>query len=71
MAGKRKFRAQPLQVVCTDEMRAKVDEIAEGEDISAAQVIREALDGQGLDDRLASHRRKMAEKNTPRLPLEV
>jgi hypothetical protein len=62
MAGKRKYRAQPLQVVCTDEMRAKIDEIAANEELSAAQVVREALDGAGLEARYAEHLRRMATK---------
>lgn len=59
MAGSRKFRGQPLQVVCTEEMRAKIDEIATGEEISVARVIREALDGQGLEARYVEHQRRM------------
>jgi hypothetical protein len=64
MAGKRQFRAQPLQVVCTEEMRATIDTIAEGEDISVAQVVRESLEGQGLAARFEQFElRKRAAEN--------
>lgn len=63
MAGRRKFRAQPLQVVCTEEMRETLDRIAEGEDISLAQVVREALEGDGLAARLALHEKRMLTKS--------
>lgn len=62
MAGKRQFRAQPLQVVCTDEMRALIEEIAEGENISLAQVIREALEGEGLGNRYVVYQTRTAKK---------
>jgi hypothetical protein len=62
MAGQRKYRAQPLQVVCTDEMRATIDKIAEGEGLSVAQVVRESLEGKGLAARLATHEKRMLTK---------
>jgi hypothetical protein len=65
MAGKRKFRAQPLQVVCTDEMREVIDTIAEGEDISVAAVVRESLDGQGLAARFELFEQRRREGKLP------
>lgn len=61
MAGKRKYRAQPLQVVCTEEMREVIDRIADEENISVAQVVRESLEGQGLAARLEQHELRKAE----------
>lgn len=42
MAVKKKF-TQPLQVVETEEMRDRINTIAEAENISQAQVIRELI----------------------------
>lgn len=51
MAVKAKFRA-PLQVVETEEMRDRIVAIAEREEISQAQVIREIL-AEGIEAREA------------------
>jgi len=66
MPSKRKYRAQPLQVVCTEEMREVIDEIAEGEVISVAQVVRESLDGQGLAARYEQFELKKQQGKLPR-----
>jgi predicted DNA-binding protein len=51
MAVKKKF-TQPLQVVETEETRDRITAIAEAEEISQAQVIRELIHA-GLEDREA------------------
>lgn len=50
MAQKRKFAPAPIPVVETPEMRARIKAIADREDISQAQVIRELI-GAGIVER--------------------
>lgn len=40
----RKFRAQPLQVVCTPDMRDRIVRIAEREEVSQASVVRDIIE---------------------------
>ena len=43
MAVVKQFEGPPLQVVCTPEMRAEVEELAEKAEVSLAEIIRRGL----------------------------
>ena len=40
----RKYEGKPLQVVCTPEMRERIEQVAAADRVSQAQVIREIID---------------------------
>jgi hypothetical protein len=61
MAVEAKFSGQPLQVVETPEMRARIEKIATDERVSQASVIRDIL-GDGIDRRERQSKKKMETK---------